>query len=60
MHYGTLEHSGDLVTRFFRHDDAKATVLETRDIELSTDNFLKELQVFTVEKIKPVIGPLAV
>jgi hypothetical protein len=35
MHSETLEHSGDLGSIFFRHGDAKATVLESPDIELS-------------------------
>jgi hypothetical protein len=60
MHSETFEHSGDLRAGFVRHDHAEGTVLESPDIELSTNNSLKELQVFGVEKIKPTIGPLAV
>jgi hypothetical protein len=60
MHSETLEHSGNLGSGFVRHDDAKGTVLESPDIELSTDHSLKQLQVFAVEEIKPTIGPLAI
>ena len=60
MHSEALEHSGDLGAGFVRHDDAKGTVLESPDIELSTDNSLKQLQVFAMEEIKPAIGPLAI
>ena len=60
MHSETLEHSGDLESGFVRHDDSKGAVLESPDIELSTNHSLKQLQVFALEKIKPAIGSLAV
>jgi hypothetical protein len=60
MHFETLEHSGNLGSGFVGHEDAKGTVLESPDIELSTDNSLQQLQVFTLEEVKPAIGPLAV
>jgi len=60
MHSETLKHSGDLGSGFVRHNDAKATVLESPDIELSADDSFKQLQVFAMEEVKPAIGPLAV
>ena len=60
MHSETLEHSGDLESRFVRHDHAKRTVLESPDVEFSTDHSFKQLQILAVEEIKPAIGSLAI
>lgn len=59
VHPETLQHSGDLGSVFIRYNDSKGTVLESPVIEPSTDNFLKQVQVFAVEKIHPTIAPLA-
>ena len=60
MHSETLEHSGDLGSGFVRHDDAKRTVLESPDVEFSTDHSFKQLQILAVEEIKTAVGSLAI
>jgi hypothetical protein len=60
VHSETFEHSGHLESRFVRHDRSKRTVLESPDVEFSTDHSFKQLQILAVEEIKTAVGSLAI
>ena len=60
VHSETLEHSGDLESRFVRHDHSKRTVLESPDVKFSAEHSFKQLQILAVEEIKSAVGSLAI
>jgi hypothetical protein len=60
VHSESFKHPGNLGAGFFRKDRTKGTVLKTMYMKFSTNNPLKQLEVFTPEEIKAAIGPLAV